>query len=53
MSFPPQPNDGAPVPGVFALLRTHDAPGGLVRTPLHVLHCPEANAARVGHLLNT
>ncbi|MXV21187.1 hypothetical protein [Deinococcus xianganensis] len=53
MSLPPHPHDGAPVPGVFALLRTHDAPGGPVRTPLHVLHCPEANALRVAHLLNT
>ncbi|GGS08886.1 hypothetical protein [Deinococcus sedimenti] len=52
MTLPPHPHGGTPVPGVFTLLRTHDAPGGPVHTPLHVLHCPEAHATRVAQVLN-
>lgn len=52
MTLPPLPTDGTPVPGVFALLRTHDAPGGPASTPLHLLYCPEVAATRVAHVLN-
>lgn len=52
MTLPPLPSDGTLVPGVFALLRTHDTPGGPASTPLHVLYCPEVAATRVAHVLN-